>query len=91
MDKALKRKWVKALLSGKYEQGNCVLEHFGRYCCLGVLNEVAKLGENTEYAYLYEDAERKAGLNFSVQSQLAHLNDVGVPFDMIAGLIEEAL
>lgn len=42
MNKTLKNKWIKALRSGKYEQGKGNLNHDGRYCCLGVLCEVAK-------------------------------------------------
>lgn len=37
MDSAIKAKWVAALRSGKYQQGQNYLRHDGEYCCLGVL------------------------------------------------------
>lgn len=41
MNAAVKKQWVEALRSGKYEQGTCALRkhNFGQdqYCCLGVL------------------------------------------------------
>lgn len=40
MDKAIKRKWVKALRSGKYKQAREALKRGDRYCCLGVLCNV---------------------------------------------------
>lgn len=43
MDAELKRKWVEALRSGEYEQGRLKLNSHGRYCCLGVLCDVAGL------------------------------------------------
>jgi hypothetical protein len=41
MDPEVKAKWVAALRSGKYEQGQAVLQApSGRMCCLGVLCDV---------------------------------------------------
>ena len=37
----IKKLWVKALRSGKYKQGRNALCHAGRYCCLGVLCDIA--------------------------------------------------
>ena len=38
MDEKLKKRWVKALRSGEYEQGRGQLRTWdGRFCCLGVL------------------------------------------------------
>lgn len=36
------KKWVSALRSGKYEQGQEYLNSQNKFCCLGVLCEVAK-------------------------------------------------
>jgi hypothetical protein len=37
----LKQKWIDALRSGKYQQGNYALRNNqGQYCCLGVLADV---------------------------------------------------
>lgn len=43
MDANLKAKWVEALRSGKYEQGELFLRKNGKHCCLGVLCELAGL------------------------------------------------
>jgi hypothetical protein len=40
MDAELKTKWVAALRSGKFQQGDRALRANDRYCCLGVLAEV---------------------------------------------------
>lgn len=41
MDPKIKKRWIKALLSGKYKQGREVLKTGdGKYCCLGVLCEL---------------------------------------------------
>lgn len=41
MDETIKRKWVKALRSGKYKQGrNALKNETNAFCCLGVLCEV---------------------------------------------------
>lgn len=37
----IKAKWVAALRSGDYEQGRNYLQSEGKFCCLGVLCEVA--------------------------------------------------
>lgn len=47
MNQKIKKLWIKALRSGKYEQGRSFLknkyhEHKAKYCCLGVLCEVYK-------------------------------------------------
>jgi hypothetical protein len=46
MPEVLKKKWVSALRSGDYEQGRGFLHDGGRFCCLGVLVEVA--GESAD-------------------------------------------
>lgn len=40
MNKTVKRKWVKALRSGKFKQGANRLVWNDQYCCLGVLCEI---------------------------------------------------
>jgi hypothetical protein len=41
MKSELKRKWVEALRSGKYEQGRLQLRtHDNKFCCLGVLCDI---------------------------------------------------
>jgi hypothetical protein len=41
MKKSIAKKWVKALRSGEYKQGFGKLNLSGRFCCLGVLCELA--------------------------------------------------
>ena len=41
MNPKIKARWVKALRSGEYEKGRGVLKQDGKYCCLGVLCEIA--------------------------------------------------
>lgn len=40
MDPALKAKWLEALRSGKYAQGEGALCRDSNYCCLGVLADI---------------------------------------------------
>ena len=46
---AFKKKWVKALRSGKYKQGRCRLYNpeTDSYCCLGVACRVVGINPNT--------------------------------------------
>ena len=39
--KEVRELWVKTLLSGEYEQGTDYLQKDGKFCCLGVLCEIA--------------------------------------------------
>lgn len=41
MKKEIKKRWLEALRSGKYEQGKAYLNKDGKLCCLGVLCELA--------------------------------------------------
>lgn len=41
MNNDIKAKWLEALRSGEYEQGENWLQANGKYCCLGVLCELA--------------------------------------------------
>lgn len=41
MNEAIKARWVEALRSGKFEQGRFKLSADGKFCCLGVLCELA--------------------------------------------------
>jgi len=87
MDQAIKRKWVKALLSGEYEQCQNTIYDIkeGRYCCLGVLSATIQ-GRNGYILYPSDSV-----LPAPIRDALAGVNDAGVPFEMIAGLIDEAL
>ena len=93
MNQKLKEKWVKALTSGEYQQGGGQLERHGAYCCLGVLGVVAGIPFDPTNGLLYRNAgdERLAFLNAQKQFALARMNDDGIPFDVIAGFINENL
>ena len=41
LKKSVKKDWVKALRSGDYKQGKAFLHRDGKFCCLGVLCELA--------------------------------------------------
>jgi hypothetical protein len=87
MNQVIKKKWVKALRSGKYKQGSINLRNTkGGYCCLGVLAEII---QGADADYLFYPPEKM--IPDESQMALASVNDLGVPFEMIAGLIDEAL
>ena len=52
LDPEVKEKWLAALRSGEYEQGDGQLCYNGKFCCLGVLNDVLDLGYPEDYGYL---------------------------------------
>lgn len=41
MNRQIRDRWIAALRSGQYEQGQGALNDGGRFCCLGVLCELA--------------------------------------------------
>lgn len=41
MNQEIKKQWVSSLRSGEYEQGTDCLEKDGKFCCLGVLCDLA--------------------------------------------------
>jgi hypothetical protein len=108
MKKRVKRLWLKALRSGKYKQAQGMLKttsgQDSRYCCLGVLCEVA-VAQGVIQTYcatngLLPDAvEEWAGLQTPdprlgprVDSRNASwLNDQGKSFTFIADRIEKYL
>jgi len=66
MKKAKADRWVKALLSGKYKQGQERLkDEDDCYCCLGVLGEISKVSEfNLLHGQLLKDGfdQEKCGI-----------------------------
>lgn len=96
-----RKKWVKALRSGEYEQGRLALYSRDGHCCLGVLCEVAGMkprGRAGDYFYGTQDtyappkAMRFVGLarkdgDFGGE-ELTSLNDDGKSFSEIADIIE---
>lgn len=96
MDRELKAKWVKALRSDKYkQQADGDLKNSNGYCCLGVLGEIAGCSQDVlttrPYIRTRNHPHRYLILPVDVQEGLAELNDDEVPFEVIAGLINETL
>ena len=99
MDKKLKARWVKALRSGRYKQGDGTLKADGRYCCLGVLRQIAdpkdrgfrRARASDDNALLSNKQLRRFGLTNKRQNELAEMNDGGQKFPAIADYIEKHL
>lgn len=96
MDAKFKKKWVKALVSGEYKQCRGVLRradaHGERFCCLGVARNILDpLSRRGDAGYLVDEHANKIGLDSLVQAELASMNDAGVPFEVIAGFIDQSL
>lgn len=105
ISKELKDKWVAALRSGDYKQGIGCLKYKDkegtlRYCCLGVLAEVAgnkNLG--TTLVSMYGDTVNEGNkkvyswVNKLIPTEFTYnlisMNDAGAPFDEIADEIRE--
>src|ERR1043165_7751454 len=87
------RKWVAALRSGKYKQGRDVLYSPKGYCCLGVAGKaVAKIPakEMRGRMFLPDGTASRLGLNETLQSRLARMNDKAMmSFKEIASWIEK--
>jgi hypothetical protein len=61
MNPQIKQKWVDALRSGDYQQGQCYLRTNSGFCCLGVLCDLYGKENNVEWqhnevvGYFYEN------------------------------------
>jgi hypothetical protein len=102
MNKWVKRKWIKALKSGKYPKGAGYLGDSRGYCCLGVL----ALEMVPEYAnsvdpdrvqvdgskhYLPDDLTLLYGLSRDEAGRLADINDSVETFEPVIRYIEANL
>lgn len=81
MDRAIKKKWLKALRSGRYRQGDMFLFN-GRtnsFCCLGVLGVVQRFPVRQKCAdrctVTLPDENLHGGLTKSDRNILANMND----------------
>lgn len=92
LTKKLKQKWIKALRSGKYKQGDASLHEISgnTYCCLGVLQEIDNI-ICVGNSYLEGDNARSCvrGLTMQKQERLADMNDGGFTFAEISDWIEK--
>jgi hypothetical protein len=88
MSPELKAKWLAALRSQKYQQGNGTLHRGNTFCCLGVLCDVAGYAWHQDNAYddhfkcaagedwIQNDAEaKKLGLPDNIQKACYSMND----------------
>jgi len=106
LPKVFKAKWIKALRSGKFEQGQHYLQYGNEYCCLGVacriLNPKMKLGnktlisslpnkgKNTRVPAILREEENQLILG-PVVEKLIKMNDNGKSFKVIANYISKHL
>lgn len=89
MNEQIKRKWIKALRSGKYMQTIVgMYEYHGSYCCLGVLGCLVKADLD---CWRFSDITIRTGLDIAAIENLADLNDSGATFEQIALCIENGL
>lgn len=102
MKKVIAMKWAKALESGKYKQGKGELYLKGKYCCLGVLCELAPKSKITKrfrgkitggtlisQPRVKKWAEMKYHNGTFTGGSLVNLNDNGMSFKGIAQLIRK--
>ncbi len=87
--------WLKALKSGEYKQTNGRLQENGRYCCLGVLTDLAvKNGVICKFrsendSGLMPTKTVKEWIGLKNEKRLASLNDNKKSFKFIANYIEQ--
>jgi hypothetical protein len=105
MDPDLKKKWVKALRSGRYLQQSSTLYFHtvtgeDRFCCLGVLcnivqpefdHDVFVTEGGSVMGYPRSEVYSRAGLKIGEMKMLAAMNDRGASFRVIADVIENQL
>jgi hypothetical protein len=100
MEAQIKRKWVKALRSGRYKQTQGALMSGDANCCLGVLCRVvrAKVSDglfrwegDEDWALLPEKLRKEVGLTRRDQHKLSVMNDNGKSFIEIANYIQRCL
>jgi hypothetical protein len=100
MNKRYKAKWIKALRSGKYEQGSGSLynPYNNSFCCLGVLHECITGRKPRRNSVFLSDAiadkasiERVHNSADTIQDKLSCMNDRGDSFSKISNWIEKNL
>ena len=101
LDPEFKAKWVKALRSGEYAQGKCMLfnPENNTFCCIGVAGSLRGLSKEqmtdktTTEDSIYDEC--LPGISKSVMRRLTGMNDggssAGKPFTEIADYIEANL
>lgn len=104
MDANVKTLWITALRSGEFMQGQGQLRTGDKFCCLGVLSELAKRegldvkavnGEGHSWLYASQKhflpqivAEWAGVTEFNDKQKLMNMNDGGDSFEEIADWID---
>lgn len=105
MKEEIKKLWVEALRSGKYQQGTGCLRSGAKFCCLGVLCDLHLQETDGEWAlsHIYHgetallpplvcDWAGLQGIDPKLDGRfLSAFNDAGSTFPEIADLIEKHL
>lgn len=102
MDRKIRDKWVEALRSGEYKQGqNALRTNDNKFCCLGVLCDVVDANcWTTRGGVYYYGLQRYTlprqlmetlQLSIPQEAMIIELNDTGHTFEEIADYIEERL
>lgn len=93
MDQCWKKKWVNGLRSDAVKQVTGVLQYGEHgFCAMGVLGKEMGLSNMKKKGNLDYDELHIVGLEADIQRAIIQLNDVHhVPFEMLAGLIDETL
>ena len=95
MKSRLLKRWIVALRSGKYEQGNGELKSVDEekntyYCCLGVLRHIVNPKDRRQTGELLTSRQLKAyELSDSMQYTLSAMNDDYISFKRIARWLEK--
>ncbi len=98
MKKELKERWIAALRSGEYKQGNSYLRHDNNYCCLGVLCDIEGVPFSDNQGYCFNSGDVRTAflpnnflsdynLPYNYAKRLAAMNDAGKSFEEIADFI----
>ena len=97
LKKSWKKKWLRALRSGEFEQGTGMLEDNNSYCCWGVLCNISGYSSVPEESFAPVSVCARVFETGSVvdidktQKTLAAMNDKGKDFNTIADFIERSL
>lgn len=75
MNPEIKAEWIRRLRSGDYEQGRGSLCRNDKYCCLGVLSEIAAERHVTSRGELEEDGWRWIEFGFETSTLPAEVQD----------------
>lgn len=92
-----KERWLKALRSGEYKQGEGILQWNGCYCCLGVA--ACLIDPDGWYGSTFRgndyilpvETMKEIGLSGQASDKLTNMNDDGDSFATIADWIEANL